>query len=679
LSTAIIAAAATVPLSARQVVTGGVYVGLIVGAALAAGRALAARVGGDGLDRALLTALGAYALPLTVGLALGAVGLLSPVPTLVANAAGGIAAVALHRRRAGTAEPAPPARSPVRDLAVILAVGLGAAFLVTAGAVGWRDGRSGHFESNHYHYAAVDTFATKHSIWAVPFENIALFTGSHPAGAEVVGAEVAFSTHGDHLLYGWLLPVTALLAMLSAAVIARELGGRPAVGAIAAIAVFASPWGFNVAHSLANDLVAVVGMTAGIAFLLRARREDHVASYVVAGAAFGIALGTKYTAYFPVAVILIALAVTRSTRRHVVALLPGMLVFALPWLVRNAISFHNPLYPQAVGFGGIQIFRGGSGPLDRYSGTFLGHIVHFHTAALRLWGHLVRTTYGPLMPVAVVGVAIAAWEARRRHRPALMTGAALTAVGFIGYAITPYTGGGNPPALAPLASNLRYMLFAVVLGLVVLCAALRPRFDLAVAVALCGWSVWELFAHPLRTDLKITPGVVAASLVAAVAVMAVAAAGLRLPAAPAVKDRLLPVATAGIVAVAAAGVLAGPRRTPDIAPLEVAVVRAEAIAQRTGVAHGPPSVAAIATTDLRSLIGGRFERHLERITSLLHPPNGDKAGLDRAAEGAHSAVLVIGSSFGLTKGYRPPADWCPVGHTKDGTVYVRAPSGGCPP
>ena len=291
-------------LSRGEVLVAAAYLAVLVGAAVAAGLALATRFGGDDrLDRAVVAALGAVLHPLLIGLVLGAVGLLVPVAVALVSAITGTLALVWSRSRPADRDRTRPSGE------VVAAAALAAGFFVLALGVGYGDGPSLHHESSHYHFAAVAQFAEEGSIWPELFQNPAVFTASHPGDAELLSAEVALATDTDQLIYGWLFPVSALLGVLSAAAIARELKGRPAVGVVAALATLLSPFGFFGAHSIGNDLLAVVGVTTGLALVLRARQQETIAPLLLGGAALGLALGTKYTALLPSVVVVLGAAV----------------------------------------------------------------------------------------------------------------------------------------------------------------------------------------------------------------------------------------------------------------------------------------------------------------------------------------------------------------------------------
>jgi hypothetical protein len=648
----------------REVVEATVYLTVILVGAFAVGGWAADRWGGnDRLDRALAWVVAAIAHPLAVALALGAIGELKKWTVLVLCALTGAAAAFawISERRSRADVPA--------ERSVMLVAALGAVAGVSALLVGFSSGATLHHDSKYYHYGAIAHFVRTGSIWTLPFENPGFFTSTHPANAELLGAVVAFSTGGDHLLDGWLLPVSGLLTVLASAALAREVGGRASAGALAGIAVVTAPFVFGiVAHGLANDLFAVAGVVAASALLLRARREGTSDALWLAGIALGVAVGAKYTVLVPgIALVAATLLFIRPLRRAF-ALLPGVAAFAGPWFLRNAIDTGNPLYPQKVRAGGTELLSGGSGVFDRYSGTIGGHVLHWRTGALSSWVDLARVAYGPLLVTTPIGIALGVWLGIKRGNRALVALSAFGALALLTYAVTPYTGTSDPPLVLLLGSNQRYLMLTLVLALVALVGAVKAPFDLAIGGAVAAWCGWELWRHPLRHDVRLTPVIVAASLIVAVLVVLVLHT-------PTVIDRLRGqrlLVLAGVTAVVGLGLastLVGPRRTLTTSPLEDAVARA---------ARKQHQVAVFGVDDLRSVIGGSLAREPRSITPNDRTPV-DVDQVNATLEASGLQLLVVGSGDGIPDGYRPPSDWCQLTEVSGFRIFRKAPAGtSCP-
>lgn len=652
-------------LTAFDAVQAALYLSVLAAAAVAVGGLVADRLGGDALDRALVWVLGAVAHPLAVGLVLGGLGLLHPWAVLVLSGATGAVAAVVRRRHHPVPKTMPAATTVV---AVAAASMLGVAAL----ALGLRAVDSQEFESRHYHYEAIAHFVVEGSIWSLPFQNPGFFTATHPGNAEVLGAVVALATGGEHLIYAWILPVAGLLVVLAGAALARELGGRPWVGALACVAFIASPLVFGTAaHSLTNDLLPVAGCTVAAALLLRARRAGDTAPVWLAGVALGVAVGTKYTAFAPTAIMALGAFWLLRSRWQPFLVAPGLLALAGPWLLRNLVAAGNPLYPQSIRLGGVEVFEGGSGPLDPLSGTFGGHVVAGRESALTTWWDLSWLLYGPLLPAAVAGIVVGLWTgSRQRHAPTVAA-SLLAATSLLAYAATPYTGAGDPPLAFLMGSNLRYAMIGVLLGLIVLVARMPFPASTSAAFLLAVWSAWKLFDRPMRPDTSIPVSIavmaVAVGVVASVATVAVH----RSPH----WSRLLPAeAFAASIALAIVAVTATSAERP-VRPLESAISSAAAVTVRTSSPDDARDVdvVAVGVPDLRSLIGPRFgHRPVPAGTDVIDSTHDDPLLLRAAVDATDAKVLVVGyDQPGIPEDFLPSASWCPVRSVGAVVVFVR--------
>lgn len=137
----------------------------------------------------------------------------------------------------------------------------------------------------------------------------------YPINGEVLQGWTMLMTSGDR--FAQLLQWTAqlgLVAFVFAAV--RDLGHTTRAGFFAAAAMVAMPVFVTQATSTQNDMILAFFVAAALLFLLRAVDGDKRAA-VVAGVAFGLAIGTKSSALiFSFAVVIAALVVAgRNWRR----------------------------------------------------------------------------------------------------------------------------------------------------------------------------------------------------------------------------------------------------------------------------------------------------------------------------------------------------------------------------
>jgi hypothetical protein len=626
------------------------------------------------LDRSLVALVVAGAQLQAVALVLAASGTVSAGPAMALSGAVTLAALVWARRTGW--ERLRWAVPPLRGGAIV-AVGALAVVLALSIRVGFDPSRSLHFETNHYHLAAVAHFAQGEPLGSLPFQNPSVFTAANPAGTEAVAALISTATGSDRLIYGWTFPASLLLAAVAGAVIARELGGRASTAGIAVSALFVAPLAVIGVHSLANDLAAAAAVTAALALVLVARGPGARQGWLlgVAGLAVGLAMGAKYTAFAAAGLIAVA-SVLVGHGRAIGWLVPGPLVLAGPWLLRNVAAFGNPLYPLRVAVGGREILPGGSGPHDAVKAPFGAEVLRGRGDTLDVWADLVRFLCWPFVAATLLGLVLAVplrADRRRRALAVVVVGAGL----ILAYAATPYTGGGDPPSVTLLGSNLRYALPALLVGTVTLCAVLPHRIAPLAAGLLATWSAWAAVTRPMRPDLELD----AKDLAVGVAAGVVAGALLAWRERPAVAR---PAATRWVGATAVAGVLvalvAGTGSPSAPSALEADVARALTHTARPGgvagtpgaAAHGAPGVAVLGEEDLRSIVGPDLERGLVQLTPPAAAAPWTAEELDRAVEQSPAPVLVIGPDPGIPDGYEPPPGWCPAAAEHGTTVHVRA-------
>lgn len=176
------------------------------------------------------------------------------------------------------------------------------------------------------------------------------FPLAYPGAAESVDG-VLLQALGESWVW---LPQAIAAAALAAAVgaLAIRVGGRPWLPAAAALAcplvVFQAP-------SAYNDLLAVGCLI--IAVVLATAPTFTVARAFVAAVALGAAVATK-TVMIPVAVALLIVVAVRAVRHRPAALVGMVLLFVVPafaWWVRDALVFHNPLFPVDVSVGPLHL------------------------------------------------------------------------------------------------------------------------------------------------------------------------------------------------------------------------------------------------------------------------------------------------------------------------------------
>lgn len=336
---------------------------------VAAGIALAAWALGSGLSRLLRledaapsTAPGLPSAPLRIALglaalswcwtALGAAGLLARSVAWGLLAAGVAAGAVLLRRHLAR----PGVHAAGRWPGVLSSAGgLPAALLVLALAVALPMALAPPASTDEltYHLTIPKWFIAAGRIFVVPRF-----------------AHAAFPFQVE-MLYTWALllgqPVAAkllhlLMGLLAAACVAAGAGARPGGGPIAAAILLTTPAFLIVSSWAWVDAATTLYVVLGCLVLLRLRRTLASGDAVAAGLLWGMALGTKYTAFLYLAVALPACLlpgraerVSRRLAGVAGAVIAIALVAASPWLARNAVSFGNPVHPFGAGAWGPEI------------------------------------------------------------------------------------------------------------------------------------------------------------------------------------------------------------------------------------------------------------------------------------------------------------------------------------
>ena len=293
--------------------------------------------------------LWAFATVVVVQAGLGAVGLLTPLATLVVLAALAAGAYRVARHRPA-AQPLPG--EPLTKLTVVLSSLLIAVF-------GFRLWSGVHktaflYDSLSYHLHMPATWMHDRRVAIVP----AVFGDPSPtyapANLELWFQFLMAPLRSDYLAGVGQLPFAALAACAIATVIRDGRGARP-VAVAGALAFLFIPEVWTQMSTAMTDLGMAACLLAALPFALRlgtagvARRADLLA----AATAIGLAIGTKYAAA-SLALLFVALTAAAWLRRRPLDLRGAALALAAVlatggfWYVRNAAVTGNPFYPVAV-------------------------------------------------------------------------------------------------------------------------------------------------------------------------------------------------------------------------------------------------------------------------------------------------------------------------------------------
>ena len=447
-----------------------------------------------------------------------------------------------------------------------------------------------------------------------------------------------------------------------------------------------APIYFAQVDTMMTDLISAAAIVTAVALLVLARRTtDRAAALVgLAGIALGLGIGSKYTALLPGLVVGLAAIFLLRRSRTWWWLVPGVLVLAAPWYLRNIITTGNPLFPKAIG-----PIDGASSPIEVLEASLIDQLRAGDTVILRRAVTLARGIVGPLLVLVAAGV-VAPFVVRARDGDVgARRWVGLLAIAGLGlYLATPYTGGGPTGLDFIIASCFRYamigMLLASVAGVV-----LAGRWIGAIAVGgVFMWNLWKIVdgADLERQQLEVTGRTFAAALLVTVVVMLLT----HLAATNRDLVRRAPVGAVALVVAMAAlfgsfGLYHRLDRGRTPTPLEATLL---------ALGEDRPAIV-IGVADLRAVLGPRLERRMIGVSrggaaeeipfvdeaqfrrhilgeDTAPPPPHLAAELDRALDEADADVLVTGSSpLGYPDGWRPAEGWCPRGRRR-GRHRVRA-------
>ena len=466
---------------------------LAVWLALRWGRRLLPRA--DAAARALATTV------LFVSITLGCLQLLGFTGLLTAaNVAALLAALTLIEALVPGRQLAPTASQPAATLAkpgkprrpslaglLLTGLCLWCAWVIVTTAVtyGW--------DTQTYHAVAPAWWYQQGGLDIQPFN----YQGYYPLNVELhtFWFLLPFGTdaHVTLAMFSWVALIVGAMAVHG-----RILGQSPLFTACVALAfLVAPPVQERLVYYTSNDL-SVGGMLLALLALgwLPERDDDATGRALLCGLAGGAALGMKpTTAPFVLFVGLWwiwRLGWRRTSLRPVLAYGLAVLSIGSAWYLRNLIVTGNPLFPAALG-----PFEG---PLDAGAqrATSLLPVLLEKGGDPEFWTDLLGRYLDwplPLGLAAVLGylVGAVAWfrtgdRLRRAHLFMLL----LCGVVFLVlYPLQPFSATANRPG-GPFLVYIRYILFGVLVGLMLLpCLRLKPR-DPAEPSGRSSWPTWLL-------------------------------------------------------------------------------------------------------------------------------------------------------------------------------------------
>jgi len=355
----------------------------------------------DPADRVIRCGVIAFGLVTLGGLILGFTGL-TGTGAFVAFAVLCCAA-AFWTRPANPARPVPP--PDLGWLAWALLVPLLAFVLV----VGQLQSPLTLYDSLSYHlyFPARWLLAHRVSIVPTPFSDPA--QAYQPANGELWFLWLMAPFHGDLVARIGQLPFLLLGAAAIYAIAVRV--GAPRTHATLAVLLYlvARPI-VEQAVGADVDLICSAMLLATLYFGLVAVDTDEVGDWALWGVSLGLFWGSKYLALVFSPVVLV-FPFVRGVRPRALWAIPGVVLFALPWYLRNWIVAGSPIYPASLQVGRLVIARGA------FTREAMINTV-FHAVDPKLLPPIVAHAFGvPLfvvwLPLAIAG---AVFVLRRQPR-----------------------------------------------------------------------------------------------------------------------------------------------------------------------------------------------------------------------------------------------------------------------
>jgi hypothetical protein len=441
-------------------------------------------------------AVGVAVLPATW---LGHFGWLRPAPFLIWTAAAFLLSLLLPNPGKTAEEGASPsptssAKTERIDLALLIMAALAIALvgLYDMARLRWAPAGPHGFDDVSYHLSAVATWIRYGDLRMIRFSMGDPSTPFYPILGEIASWVLIVPFRDSDVAARWTQVFFAAFSFLAVAAIARRLGLSRRSSAFAAIAYAGIYHVFPVLSvSAGNDQSTSFFTLAGIDATLALARRPRPGRAVVAGAALGSLLATKYIGvlFTPLILVMLALAAWIERRRREPAerapartLAGAAALLALAMAVtggytylRNAVTTGNPIFPAPVEILGIEIFPGWGGITSSERADapeFDIDVWEFLTQRSKLFGSYFPFT---LLPAALLAPLLALW--RRRWRVALTF--TLPALIFLQFLY-----------LMPDHRDIRYFLPAIALAAVAfawLLAEAGPRIALPVRGVLLAW------------------------------------------------------------------------------------------------------------------------------------------------------------------------------------------------
>lgn len=477
------------------------------------------------------------------------------------------------------------------------------------------------FDSSIYHYPEVAIWISDGHPGSVHALSYDLPYGDLPLTDEVLRTWSAAIARSFVPMALWT-PATFVLLGVSGWAAMKELRAPRLAGVLAVVAVLALPTVVKQLNEPQTDLPALAWLVAACALALASRERPAV--LVPALVAAALAVGTRTQTLIP-AVVVMGVAIyharghLRPLARPLAAASLAAVFLGAFWYLRDLVDHGSPFWPFVRGPGGDPVPR----ILELASHRFIRHPLATLDGRVQQYAALIAGGLALLF-----GGILAPLVARSRQ---VLGIAALTAVGFLAWAVAPTTGVADPGAVSPVdgysTSTTRYLLPVFALGAAALALAARDRGwggRLATFV-LGGAAVWSLVTDAgIGFDLVPPLGYLGLAALAGTALVLLA---LRLPARASLRVPEWPPAAALVAGVAIVLGLASATFATGYVRRHASTARTTVIggtslirwfASNHNFVHGHAPIALASRGLVGGLAGDRFQHRLELIPA--HEP-----------------------------------------------------------
>ena len=344
-----------------------------------------------------------------------------------------------------------------------------------------------NFDSLWYHLPFAVDMVQSHSVVGMHHVETVFTNWFYPQNSELLHAVGILLTGRDTLSlflnFGWLA-----IAFLAAYCVGRPYGRGALTAVAAAILLECHTLVVRDPGAAKNDLAAAALLLASIAILVEAyahqgvvellpgrrdkaqRHPGEMALWAVAaaGLAAGLAAGTRVTGLAMAGALTVAVIVLAPRGRRVGAFgwwfLPALAGGAF-WYLRNLVVAGNPI-PEVESLGPISLPH----PERLQEGRPDFSIAHYATDT-GVWRHYfspaLHEAFGVLWPLVVFGAATAALVAIFRGRDRIVRWVGAVALfGLVAYLFTPLSAAGAEGAPVGFGINIRYVIPALLAGIV---------------------------------------------------------------------------------------------------------------------------------------------------------------------------------------------------------------------